>query len=86
MNIEHKACQKLVDKFVRNPVWPREMKLAKRLLAQSPDIDAWMALDISLVPSLAYFLSEVGQVYIPQSQQNPYLLDLDKLQPKSKKD
>ncbi len=82
MNVEHKLCKELVGKFVKNPRWPREIKIAKTLLSQCPDIEAWFGLNLSGLPSLAYFLTEEGSMFIPTSQKNPYLLDLSKLENK----
>lgn len=82
MNIEHKVCKELVIKFVKNPVWSREIKIAKKLLLLSPDINSWLSLNISNLPSLAYFLTENGKLFVPTSQDNPYLLDMSKLENK----
>lgn len=78
MNIEHWACKELVGKFVKEPNWPKEIKIAKKLLFNySPDLDAWLALNMSYkLTSLAFFLTENGKSFIPQSQNNPYLFDL----------
>lgn len=80
------CCRILVDKFCPNcDNWPREMKIAKKLLYICPDIEAWQALKLPFaIHSLSYFLTEVGKVFIPKSQKNPHLLDLDSLKPKRK--
>ena len=84
--IEGWAVKELVKKFVDNPIWPREMKISKRLLSEySSDLDAWLSLNIGKLPSLAFFLKDENRIFVPQSQKNPYLLDLDKLRSKSKK-
>lgn len=86
MNIEHEVCKKLVTKFIERPNFPREIKIAKKLLLLSPDVDSWMELNLPYkIPSLAFFLTEDGKVFVPSSGRNPYLLDLDKLVPKNKK-
>lgn len=86
MNIEHEVCKKLVTKFIERPNFPREIKIAKKLLLLSPDVDSWMELNLPYkIPSLAFFLTDDGKVFIPSSGRNPYLLDLDKLAPKNKK-
>jgi hypothetical protein len=52
----------------------------------SPDLESWMELNLPhKIPSLAFFLTDAGKVYIPESARNPFLLDLDKLKPNSKK-
>ncbi len=83
-NIEHWAAKQLVGKFVNNPNWPRELKISYKLLNLSPDLDSWLSLNIGILPSLAFFLTSEGKIFIPSSGRNPYLLDLDKLRPKSK--
>lgn len=81
MNIEHHACKILVNKFVpNNDNWRREIKIAKKLLHLSPDIHSWLSLQIPFsINSLAFFLTEEGKIYIPESTHNPYLLDFDML-------
>ncbi len=75
----------LVSQFISNPNWPREIKIAKKLLYLCPDIDAWKGLFLDRpISSLSFFLTDGGEIFIPHSKKNPYLLDLDKLQPKSK--
>jgi len=79
-NIEFECCRQLIIKFVEEPNFPREVKLAKKLLYLSPDLDSWLKLTLPhKINSLAFFLTENGKPYIPESQQNPYLLDLEKL-------
>ncbi len=85
MNPEHKACVELITKFINYPNWAKEMKIAKKLLSMSPDIESWMQLNLpNKINSLSFFLTTDGNVYIPESQKNPYLLDLQKLRPKTK--
>lgn len=79
-NINHWAAQQLVQCFCpQTSSWPREMKIAKKLLKLSPNLNAWMALSNRNVGSLAYFLKSENSVYIPTSQENPYHLDLELL-------
>lgn len=67
MNTEHECCKKLVVKFVEQPNFPREIKIAKKLLLLSPDVDTWMELNLPYkIPSLAFFLTEDGKVFIPR--------------------
>lgn len=82
-NLEFEMCRKLVTKFCVNPKsFANEIKIAKKLLCRSPDIEAWDALVLpEKINSLSFFLTSHGAVYIPESQKNPYLLDLDKLKP-----
>ncbi len=82
-NPEYDCCRELVSKFCANANWPREMKMAKKLLFICPDLEAWQELTLAFpVTSLAFFLTDEGKIYIPESRRNPYLLDLDKLNPK----
>ncbi len=80
-NIEHWVAQQLVEKFCANANWPKELKMAKKLLCKSPDLDAWLNLNIGRkINSLCFFLTTEGESYIPLSQKNPYLMDLGKLE------
>lgn len=80
INIEHECCKKLVNYFCYKPIWPKELKIAKKLLRLSPDVDAWLSLVLPYrINSLSFFLSPNGEIFVPTSQRNPYLLDLDKL-------
>lgn len=85
MNTFHEACKMLVLKFCKEPDWPKEIRCAKKLLQLSPDIDAWMGIELGFkVNSLCYFLGD-GKDFVPTSQKNPYLLDLTPA-PKKKKE
>lgn len=79
-NPEFLACQKLIEKFCDNPSsWPKEIKIARKLLLLCPDLDAWYGLTLpKKINSLSYFLSSEGKDFIPESQKNPLLLDLHK--------
>ena len=79
-NIEHEACKALVSKFCANPKsWAQELKIARKLLNLSPDLKSWYALELPMkINSLAYFLTEDGKIFVPKSQKNDYLLDLEK--------
>lgn len=86
MNIEFECARKLVTKFCAAPKsFGNEISIAKRLLYQSPDIEAWDSLSLPYrINSLSFFLTPDGAQFIPCSQKNPFLLDLDKLAPKQK--
>lgn len=86
MNIEFECARKLVTKFCSAPKsFGNEIKIAYKLLYDSPDLEAWDALVLpKSINSLSFFLTENGRIFIPSSARNPYLLDLDKLQPKTK--
>jgi len=86
-NIEFDAARQLVTKFCSAPKsFGNEVKIAKQLLYKSPDIEAWESLSLPYkINSLSFFLTADGSQFIPLSQRNPYLLDLDKLRPKPKK-
>lgn len=80
-NLEHWACTKLIEHFCLNPNnWAREIKIAKKLLYDTPDLDSWLSVKLpKTIYSLAFFLTEQGKHFIPESRANPYVFDLDKL-------
>ena len=80
-NPEFKACQRLVEKFCANPdSWPKEIKIARKLLKMCPDLESWYALTLPKeINSLSFFLCKDGGMFIPTSIKNPDLLDLSKL-------
>lgn len=86
INQEHNCCIKLISMFCAQPNWAKEAKMAKTLLYKCPDLEAWAALKLpNKINSLSFFLLKENKIYIPLSQRNPYLLDLDKLRPKNEK-
>jgi hypothetical protein len=83
-SVIQQCCLELINKFIDNPNYPREIKIAKKLLYICPDLHSWLALEIPFkINSLAFFLKPESHCYIPISQENPYLLDMDELKPKN---
>ncbi len=84
-NLEHWAAKELIVKFIENPNWNKEIKIAYKLLYKSPDLESWLSLSLPIkISSLSFFLTKEGELYCPESCKNPYLLDLQKLRPKTK--
>ena len=63
----HKLCQLVVKKFVKGNInWPREIKIAQRLVKRFDSFDFWDNLKElgSPPPSLAWFLKPEGKAFI----------------------
>lgn len=63
--------RKMVEKFVKKEsiVWPREMKIASKLLVEEPDFGVWAELDLAFeVNSLAYFLTDKGRELLEEEK------------------
>lgn len=61
---DHQKCKFLVSKFVEkdNANWPREIKIAKKLIKIYPDIQLWFDLKLEFkLNSLAFFLTDDGK-------------------------
>lgn len=66
-NINHKLCQFIVIKFIKNNInWPREIKIAQKLIKKFKDFKFWENLcDLkSPPPSLAWFLKPEGKAFL----------------------
>lgn len=65
--INHKLCQLIVKKYVKGQVnWPREIKIAQKLIKRFNSFDFWNKL-IELgnpPPSLAWFLKAEGKAFL----------------------
>lgn len=74
---KHNLARKLVENFCGDTdSWPREIKIAKRLLDICPNLDAWKALNLAFpINSLAFFLTPRGKTFIPNDKTNPYLIE-----------
>lgn len=65
--INHKLCQLIVKKYVKGQVnWPREIKIAQRLVKKFNSFDFWDNLQNlgSPPPSLAWFLKAEGKAFL----------------------
>lgn len=63
----HKLCQFIILKYIKNNInWPREVKIAKRLIIKFKSFNFWKNLEefkITL-PSLAWFLKPEGKAFL----------------------
>ena len=66
-NPNHLQRIKLVEAFVKNPDWGKELRFAKKLLA-TYSLDFLLSLDKKGVNSLIYFLTEKGKERIMLSE------------------
>jgi hypothetical protein len=63
----HKLCQFIVKKYVKGIInWPREIKIAQRLIKKFKSFDFWNNLKElgSPPPSLAWFLKSEGKAFL----------------------
>ena len=76
----HKLCQFIVLKYIKGKInWPREIKIAQRLVKRFNCFDFWNNLrDLgSPPPSLAWFLKPQGKAFILKEYEN-FNLNLNK--------
>lgn len=76
----HKLCQLIVKKFVRGNInWPREIKIAQRLLKKFNSFEFWDNLKElgSPPPSLAWFLKPEGKAFLLKEYES-FNLNLNK--------
>lgn len=65
--LEHSRCKLLVSKFVLKDQlnWPKEIRIAKKLLKEYPDFNTWTQLKLDFkLNSLAFFLTDEGKVHL----------------------
>lgn len=65
--INHKLCQLIVKKYIKGQInWPREIKIAQRLVKKFNNFDFWENLQKlgSPPPSLAWFLKPEGKAFL----------------------
>ena len=81
-NTNHKLCQLLIKKFVKGNInWPREIKIAQKLVKKFNCFNFWDNL-IELgspPPSLAWFLKPEGKAFLLKEYEK-FKLNLDKKQ------
>jgi hypothetical protein len=66
-SVNHKLCQMIVKKFVKGNInWPREIKIAQKLIKKFNSFDFWENLqDLgSPPPSLAWFIKPEGKAFL----------------------
>ena len=76
----HKLCQLIVKKYVKGNInWPREIKIAQRLVKRFNSFDFWDNLKNlgSPPPSLAWFLKSEGKAFILKEYES-FNLNLNK--------
>lgn len=77
---KHKLCQMIVKKYVSGKInWPREIKIAQRLIKKFGSFEFWDNL-IQLKdppPSLAWFLKNEGKAFLLKEYEN-FNLNLNK--------
>ena len=65
--IKHKLCQFIVKKYIKQNInWPREIKIAQKLIKKFNNSKFWQNLPElgSPPPSLAWFLKPEGKAFI----------------------
>jgi hypothetical protein len=71
-NIQHEKCKKIVITFLKKGIhisWAKELKIAKKLLADFPQIGDWNGIpEENRTNSLAYFLLPQGKTFIEKFQ------------------
>jgi len=61
----HKLCQLIIKKYIPvNINWPREIKIAQKLLKEYKGYQFWNNLNQIKLNSLAWFLTEEGRKFI----------------------
>jgi len=63
----HKLCQLIVKKYIKGNIsWPREIKIAQRLIKKFKEFEFWTNLKElgSPPPSLAWFLKQEGKAFL----------------------
>ena len=64
---KHKLCQFIIKKYIKNNInWPREIKIAQKLIKKIDSFDFWKNLQElkSPPPSLAWFLKSEGKSFL----------------------
>jgi hypothetical protein len=68
-NPAFEMCRFIVSKFIsKNINWPREIKIAKKLIVNYPDFGYWRACNTIDLPSLAFFLTHNGKNFLDQQK------------------
>jgi hypothetical protein len=75
----HKLCQFIIKKYIpANINWPREIKIAQKLLKQYKGYSFWNNLNQIKLNSLAWFLTEDGKKFINLELKKQTLKELKK--------
>ena len=81
-NTNHRLCQFIAKKYIKGNInWPREIKIAQRLIKKFNSFDFWDNLKElgSPPPSLAWFLKAEGKAFLLKEYEN-FNLNLNKKQ------
>lgn len=65
--INHKLCQFIIKKYIKQDInWPREIKIAQRLIKKFNSYKFWHNLKdlVAPPPSLAWFLKPEGKAFL----------------------
>ena len=74
----HKLCQFIIKKYINQKIdWPREIKIAQKLIKTYKGYPFWNGLKPANLPSLAFFLTEDGKKFITMEKMKDNL-ELDK--------
>lgn len=77
---QHKLCQLIVKKYVNGNInWPREIKIAQKLIKKFKSFNFWNSLKKlkNPPPSLAWFLKPEGKAFLLIEYEN-FKLSFDK--------
>ena len=69
-NVEFENCRFLIKKFLKpeNISYPSQIKIAKQLLKQYPEIEFWELFEIGFfLNSLAFFLTDKGSKLVAEA-------------------
>lgn len=65
MQSNHKLCQFIIKKYVKNNIdWPKEVKIAQKLIKKYKRFNIWGSIKEIKLPSLAWFLTDNGENFI----------------------
>ena len=71
----HKLCQFIIKKFIKDKInWPREIKIAQKLIKIYKKYSFWNNLNDLKLPSLAWFLTEEGKIFLSTEDKKKYLI------------
>ena len=79
-NLNHKLCQFIIKKYIKSNInWPREIKIAQKLIKKFKEFDFWKNLQElgSSPPSLAWFLKQEGKAFLLKEYEK-FKLNLNK--------
>jgi len=73
LKLRHKLCQLIVKKYINGNInWPREIKIAQKLIKKFNSFDFWNNLKElkDPPPSLAWFLKPEGKAFLLKEYEN----------------